>query len=215
MNSLIWNCRGIKKTGVSTFLRNLILEHNFHIIGLQETMQADIDDRLLRAIDPATNYLWKWVPSQGKSGGILSGINLEFYDVGGFHEGKHFLQLNLWDKTLNAQDENKPKFLAELAHCCSASKEPYMIAGDFNIIRFTSEKNKDTGLSRFSGLFNSIIAAHELIDLHMTGGKFTWSNNQSPPTLERLDIILVRSGQVSSQELWSTNYQERCLITIL
>ena len=66
-----------------------------------------------------------------------------------------------------------------------------MIAGDFNIIRFTSEKNKDTGLSRFSGLFNSIIAAHELIDLHMIGGKFTWSNNQSPPTLERLDRILV------------------------
>jgi len=47
MNSLVWNCRGIKKSSVSTFLRNLVLENKFHIIGLQETMQADIEDRLL------------------------------------------------------------------------------------------------------------------------------------------------------------------------
>lgn len=54
MNCLIWNCRGIKKTGASTFLRDLILEHRFHFVGLQETMQADIEDNILREIDPFT-----------------------------------------------------------------------------------------------------------------------------------------------------------------
>ena len=99
MKGLFWNCRGIKKKGVSSFLRNLIMEHKFHILGLQETMQADIDDSILRQFDPSQAYLWKWVPSKGKSGGLLSGVRLEFLDVGSFREGKYILQLNLWDKS--------------------------------------------------------------------------------------------------------------------
>jgi len=67
MKALIWNGRGIKK-GVSSFLRNLILEHQFYIIGLQETMQPKIDDNILRQIDPSQAYLWKWVAFKGKSG---------------------------------------------------------------------------------------------------------------------------------------------------
>jgi exonuclease III len=68
MRGIIWNCRGIKK-GVTSFLRNLILENNFHFIGLQETMQEDISDNILRQIDTNKKYLWKWVPSRGRSGG--------------------------------------------------------------------------------------------------------------------------------------------------
>ena len=60
MKGLIWNCRGIKKKGVCSFLRNLIAEHNFHFMGLQETMQADIDDSILRKFEPMLNYLSKW-----------------------------------------------------------------------------------------------------------------------------------------------------------
>ena len=82
MKGLIWNCRGIKKKGVSSFLKNLILEHNFHFIGIQKTMAESIDDNTLRKIDPNGLYLWKWIPSRGKSGGILSGINTDLMDVG-------------------------------------------------------------------------------------------------------------------------------------
>jgi hypothetical protein len=37
--------------------------------------------------------------------------------------------------------------------------------GDFNIIRFPSEKNKKGGVHKHTGVFNSIINAFELIDL--------------------------------------------------
>jgi hypothetical protein len=43
-------------------------------------------------------------------------------------------------------------------------------------------------------VFNSIINTYELIDLGMTGGKFTWSNKQNNPTLERLDRYLVNKS---------------------
>jgi mannosylglycoprotein endo-beta-mannosidase len=89
-----------------------------------------------------------------------------------------------------AQEENKVEFQTELAKTIHNCKEPVLIGGDFNIIRFSNEKNKG-GLHKHTGLFYSIINMNELIDLHMTGGKFTWSYNQRDPTLERLDRYLV------------------------
>ena len=138
MKGLFWNCRGIKKNGVSSFLKDLILEHNFHFIALQETMVENIEDKILRKIDPKETYLWKWLPSRGKSGGILSGVNLEVLDVGSFHEEKYLLQLTLWDKQMKqkwdfinmygaAHEENKLEFLTELARVCSGITIPYML----------------------------------------------------------------------------------------
>ena len=142
------------------------------------------------------------MPSRGKSGGLLSGINIDLLDVGSFCEGKFILQMDLWDKQLNqkwnflniygaAQEVDKNEFMAELARFCSNNKNPYLAGGDFNIIRFALEKNKPTGVHRHTDLFNSIISANNLLDIHMVGGKFTWSNNHEIPTLERLDRILI------------------------
>ena len=66
-----------------------------------------------------------------------------------------------------------------------------VIGGDFNIIIFPSEKNKPMAIGRFTNCFNCLISTYELIDINMTNGKFTWSNNQPNPTLERLDKFLV------------------------
>jgi len=46
-------------------------------------------------------------------------------------------------------------------------------------------------MHKHSGVFNSIIHFFELRELIMSGGMFTWSNNQDPPTLEKLDKILI------------------------
>jgi hypothetical protein len=164
-------------------------------------MQENIEDSTLRLIDPDQTYLWKWIPSRGRSGGLLSGINIEFLDVGSFKEGTYTLQMNLWDKEKKekwnfvnvygvAQEENKHEFLAELAGVISDCKVPVVIGGDFNIIRFSSEKNKKGGCNKYSKLFNLVIDTYELIDLHMVGGKYTWSSNQDNPNLERLDRFL-------------------------
>ena len=101
-------------------------------------MVENIEDKILRKIDPKETYLWKWLPSRGKSGGILSGVNLEVLDMGSFHEGKYLLQLTLWDKQMKqkwdfinmygaAHEENKLEFLTELARVCSGITIPYML----------------------------------------------------------------------------------------
>jgi hypothetical protein len=45
----------------------------------------------IRKIDPNQSYLWKWLPSNGKSGGLLMGVSTNNYDVGSFVEGEFML----------------------------------------------------------------------------------------------------------------------------
>lgn len=79
----------------------------------------------------------------------------------------------------------------KLALFCGKNKEPYIVGGDFNIIRFSHDKNKGGRVCRHTNTFNAIIHAYELREITMNGGKYTWSNNQTIPTLEKLDRVLM------------------------
>ena len=96
-------------------------------------------------------------------------------------------------------------------------KYPMILGGDFNILRYSSEKNtkfkgctqcRELQLCAGSGegcqwqalnnkyieVFNLIINSYELREVVMQGGKFTWSNRMNP-TLEKLDRVLISKDQ--------------------
>jgi hypothetical protein len=56
-----------------------------------------------------------------------------------------------------AQLEDKEDFLAELINVCQWSSLSLLIEGEFNLHRFSSEKNKDMRKNRWTDLFNYII----------------------------------------------------------
>lgn len=82
-------------------------------------------------------------------------------------------------------------FLVELAAFCSKTDIPYIVGGDFNIIRFAYERKKPFHKNRYTDTFNAIIHANKLREIYIAGGKYTWSNNQENPTLEKLDRVLM------------------------
>lgn len=91
----------------------------------------------------------------------------------------------------HVHDNDKDSFLAKLSSYCFKAKHPLLIGGDFNILRFSSDKNKNYVDNNFSNAFNLIINIYELRELPLIGGKFTQSNNRKEPTLERLDRVLM------------------------
>jgi hypothetical protein len=158
-----------------------------------------------RKIDPGDSYFWKWVPSIGRSGGILCGIKNETLKVSVFKAGRFMLHFVLWDKMKKvswsllvaygaAQDEQKNDFLTELAAFCNNVSTPFIVGGDFNILGHSGEKNTPFVQNHSSDLFNSIIHTLGLREIFMHGGKFTWSNNHASPTLEKLDRVLMSPG---------------------
>lgn len=90
-----------------------------------------------------------------------------------------------------AHEEGREQFLLELAQMCNGNNYPMMIGGDFNIMRFSSDKNKKFCRNKWTDLFNHVINTHELRELQFSGGKYTWSNNQQDPILEKLDRVLI------------------------
>ena len=93
-----------------------------------------------------------------------------------------------------AQEEGKEVFLTELAHICFKNKEPMLIGGDFNILRFSEDKNKAFCPNKFTDMFNLIINSYALREVTLNGGLYTWSNNQENPTLEKLDRFLMNES---------------------
>ena len=191
-------------------MKDLLSEYQVDFAGFQETIKKKYDDKFFRRIDPYNCFAWHWLPATGHSGGVLCGVRLERFDVISFVCGQFSLVANVLDKKENkelmlatvygpAQDDKKEQFLTELAQICNNKKCPMLIGGDFNILRFSSEKNKTFHSNKHSNLFNFIINSFELRDLAINGGRFTWSNNQEDPILEKLDRVLI-------SEEWETYF---------
>ena len=135
----------------------------------------------------------------------MSGVRKDKFDIENFDSGDFIIIANVFDKSLKknwslanvygpAQDEFKDSFLAELSSFCFKAKYPVLIGGDFNILRFSSDKNKKFHDNNFSSVFNLIINSYDLRELPLSGGKYTWSNNRKNPTLEKLDRVLISSS---------------------
>jgi hypothetical protein len=68
---------------------------------------------------------------------------------------------------------------------------PVMVGGDFNLIRFYSEKSSGNVNVSLMNLFNSFIVDMGLVEVHRVGPFFTWSNILSDPIREVMDRVLV------------------------
>lgn len=150
-------------------------------------------------------FVWKWIPSVGKSGGILGFFKSDRFDVEHYSFGRYHIRVQVMDKKLKkpyaivivygaAQEEHKDEFLIELGAACADQQLPLLIGGDFNIIRFDADKNTRRRKSKRTDMFNAIIDTHELREIRMSGGQYTWSNNHEIPVLEKLDRVLVNDS---------------------
>jgi hypothetical protein len=69
----------------------------------------------------------------------------------------------------------------------------WIVLGDFNFIRGPEDRNKPGGDINDMILFNDAINRLGLIELPLKGRKFTWSNMQQDPLLEKLDWVFTIS----------------------
>jgi len=62
----------------------------------------------------------------------------------------------------------------------------WLLVGDFNLYKSPADRNKPGGDNTEMYLFNEAISALGLIELPLKGRRFTWTNKQLSPLLERL-----------------------------
>jgi hypothetical protein len=138
--------------------------------------------------------------THGRSGGILLGVDLSVFDIGGIDEGDFYVKFTLRYKSTDfkfflysiygpTQSQNKGVFLAELANTCSKENLLFLIGGDFNIMRKPEDKSCGDFDTKWPSLFNAIIESLDLREIVMTGRQYTWAGTGDNPTYEKLDRV--------------------------
>ena len=88
----------------------------------------------------------------------------------------------------------------ELSDIHGTWRYPWCIFGDFNVVRFPSERLGCDRLSSSMTDFSNFIDTSNLVDLPLKGGPYTWSSGSANPSMSRTDRFLI-----------STDWEDRYL----
>jgi hypothetical protein len=166
MKGIIWNSNGFRDPKKHHFFEDITREQNLAFMAILETGRSSFTDPFLKNLCAEKNFLWHNKDPQGRSGGILVGIELDVFDIGAIDEGDFYVKFHLCNKENNfkwvlvavygpAQIPLKEQFLTELVQMISHERLPVLVGGDFNILRHADEKTRIILIN--SGLFFLIV----------------------------------------------------------
>lgn len=175
------------------------------IICLQETKKETFDVIFLKKICPAGFDSFEYLPSVGASGGILVAWKGALFKGNKIFSNDFCISLEFTSAHNNAQwiltavygpctPEGKVIFVEWLKNIQMPQHIDWMILGDFNLIRKAEDRNKPGGNVAEMLLFNEAISLLGLNEILLQGRKFTWSNMQPSPLLEKLDWVFTNSN---------------------
>lgn len=174
--------------------------HHFEVICLQETIKRDYTDHFLKDLVNGQDFSWVWTEAEGHSGGTLTGVKNGDTEVLGFDKGVFFSSIRAMSRqnkleweVINVygpvQTERKHAFLEELVGKINNTNCSFIMGGDFNLIRFASEKSSQHIDQSKMDLFNKFISDTRIKEMLRKGSKFTWTNKQEQPVMCTLDRV--------------------------
>lgn len=205
---LCWNIRGINASKKWDALKDKVLEVGCHIVCLQETKREAFDSLFVRNFLPPNFDGLVFVPSVGASGGILTAWKTSFLQ-GTLIFSNDMAQIIKFTSKLDNSSWNlvniyapctpggKRDFINWFKDINIQDGEDWILLGDFNLIRKPEDRNKPGGDIQEMFLFNSVISSLDLTEIPLHGRKFTWSNKQTSPLLEKLDWVFTSNSWVS------------------
>lgn len=98
-------------------------------------------------------------------------------------------------------------FLDELDGIRRGWDLPWCIGGDFNEVLYLEERNRATRRTQGIDEFCDFVDRNELVNVPISGARFTWCNFQGDPALSKLDKFLV-SGE------WEDLFSHMCVCAL-
>ena len=74
-------------------------------------------------------------------------------------------------------DEGKDEFISELHSWFLEDSQPTLVGGDYNLVRYCTDKSNGKIHARWSRKFNSWIEIWGLLEIKLASRKYTWGNN--------------------------------------
>jgi hypothetical protein len=196
LNLISWNVRGLNDGAKRTRICNLLHHWKADVVCFQETKLTSVTQGLVRSLWCCKYVDWISLDSIGASGGIILmwdrrvvervdeaigcfSISCRFREVasslewvfsGVYGPNRAVERRLMWD---------------ELAGIATVWAVPWCVGGDFNLVRYPTERAGASDLSPSMRDFSYFIFSMGLLDLSLEGGNFTWSNARSKSRLDR------------------------------
>jgi exonuclease III len=208
-NILSWNVRGLNSPDKMMMVRNLLRQWRVDIVCLQETKLEHISRRVVNSVWGCPYVDWCYAAAIGAAGGILlmwdkrvvSRLDMEVGECVAACSFKNVVEGFEWAFAgvygPNG-DFDRHCFWDEWAGLMSCWDLPWCIGGDFNVVRFPSERSGGRRISVAMREFLDFIFEKGLLDFPLTGGLCTWSNTRS---WSRIDRFLISPD-------WEAKYPE-------
>jgi exonuclease III len=197
-NILCWNIRGINSEKKWNAIRDRLSEHVCGVICLQETKRSHFDLSFIHKFCPPIFDRFDYLPAVGAFGGSiiiwkstsLSGTRVFHNDYAtsvqftSLHNNANWLLTNVYAP---CTPTGKRNFIFWFKNIAMPGHVDWLIVGDFNLYRSPEDRNRPGADFSEIFLFNEAISSLGLVELPLKGKRFTWTNKQHPPLLERLD----------------------------
>jgi exonuclease III len=193
---LSWNVRGINELDKRLRIKGLIRDWKVDLVCLMETKMEVITREVVRSLWGCQHVDWCFMGASGASGGILIMWDRRAVEKVDDCVGRYTLAVSLrnvddnflwafWGVYGPNDDGERRVLWNEMTGLMSWWDRPWCFGGDFNVVRFPSERSGVGAFSAAMEEFSEFIHGQSLVDIPLQGGQFTWSNNQVWSKIDR------------------------------
>nr|XP_009596491.1 uncharacterized protein LOC104092571 [Nicotiana tomentosiformis]XP_016432332.1 PREDICTED: uncharacterized protein LOC107758988 [Nicotiana tabacum] len=189
-----WNVRGLNRRNKRRVIRSLILNWKADVFCFQESkIEGDIEG-IIKEIWGVRGIKYGQLEASGTKGGILMLWDSKVWKGEVVTTGAHSLTCKFES---HSQDFNWHMTRVYAPNCIRERREvwweiggtrslftgPWVVAGDFNTVRFPSEKRNCSRITKTMTEFSNFIEDMDLVDLPLEGGIYTWARGNSQETI--------------------------------
>ena len=179
---LSWNVRGVNDINKRKIIKALISSQKVDLVCLYETKMQDISLGVVQSLGVGRLLEWGVLNARGTAGGVVvfwdnRVLELVRIEVGLFSISCQFKNCEdgfvrifsgVYGPTMKRYREF---FWEELGVIRGLWNDPWCIGGDFNVIRFPSERSRDGRVSSSMRRFSEVIDDLDLRDLPLRGAR--------------------------------------------
>jgi hypothetical protein len=101
MKGFFWNSKGLSDLAKHGYIADVIKEGNLDFVAIMESGKQDMERANLSRLSGGADFIWHCLPPQGRSGGILLGVNNAAVQLSMIVEGDFFIKFHLYNKIDN------------------------------------------------------------------------------------------------------------------
>lgn len=197
-----WNCRGLGNLKKCDVVRSVLRESRCDVCMLQETKLNEYNlnyySRLLPSFFDKNVVV---VHANNSKGGILIAWKRSYQLLNCWttrnsctallkqtNTGGILMVTNVYGPSIDAL---KKDFIKELHSISALVNGVWIIGGDFNLVKWMTDRTGLTANFTLMSLFNNFIRDSSLIDLPLENRRFTWSSGRPQPSHSKIDRVLI------------------------